>query len=70
MPNPATDRSMISIHEQKQSGKLSLQILDMTGRVVADLYNNNVEAGVVYNAAFSADQLVFRNVHGSFELRY
>jgi hypothetical protein len=29
----------------------------MTGRVVADLYNNNVEGGVVYNAEFSADQL-------------
>ncbi|MBX7051353.1 MAG: T9SS type A sorting domain-containing protein [Flavobacteriales bacterium] len=56
MPNPATDRSMISFMS-KQSGRLSLQILDMTGRVVADLYNNNVEGGVVYNAEFNADQL-------------
>jgi hypothetical protein len=36
-------------------GKLSLQVLDMTGRVVGDLFNNQAEAGQVYTAEFDAN---------------
>ncbi len=55
-PNPATDRSVISFTSELE-GKLSLQVMDMTGRVVADLFNNNVEAGLVYRADFNAQAL-------------
>jgi hypothetical protein len=54
MPNPATDRSQISFMSTVD-GKLSLQVLDMTGRVVGDLFNNQAEAGQVYTAEFDAN---------------
>jgi Secretion system C-terminal sorting domain len=56
MPNPATSKSQISFMS-KETGRLSLQIMDMTGRVVADLFNNTVEAGIVYKADFDADRI-------------
>jgi hypothetical protein len=54
MPNPATDRSQISFMSTVD-GKLSLQVLDMTGRVVGDLFNNQAVAGQVYTAEFDAN---------------
>lgn len=54
MPNPANDRSQISFMSTVD-GKLSLQVLDMTGRVVGDLFNNEAEAGQVYTAEFDAN---------------
>lgn len=54
MPNPATDRSQISFMSTVD-GKLSLQVLDMTGRVVGDLFNNQAEAGQIYTAEFDAN---------------
>lgn len=55
-PNPATSNSQISFMSQNE-GRLSLQIMDMTGRIVADLFNNSVEAGVVYKTDFDASTL-------------
>ena len=55
-PNPASYRSMITF-SSKNDERLSLQVLDMTGRVVADLFNSDVVAGVVYNADFDADRI-------------
>jgi hypothetical protein len=51
-PNPATEKSLISFTSEVD-GKLSLEVLDMTGRIIATLYNNSVAAGVVYNADFN-----------------
>jgi hypothetical protein len=51
-PNPATEKSLISFTSELD-GKLSLDVMDMTGRVVATLFNNAVSAGVVYNADFN-----------------
>jgi len=51
-PNPATERSMIYFTSE-MDGKLSLQVLDMTGRVIANLYNNEASAGIVYSADFN-----------------
>jgi hypothetical protein len=51
-PNPATEKSLISFSSEVD-GKLSLQVMDMTGRVVANLFNNEVNAGVVYIADFN-----------------
>ncbi|MFN0032513.1 MAG: T9SS type A sorting domain-containing protein, partial [Flavobacteriales bacterium] len=52
-PNPANEKSTISFTSELD-GKLSLQVMDMTGRVVADLFNNQVEANLVYRADFNA----------------
>jgi large repetitive protein len=51
-PNPATERSLIYFTSELD-GKLSLQVLDMTGRVIANLYNNEASAGIVYSADFN-----------------
>ena len=55
-PNPASANSQISFMSQNE-GRLSLQIMDMTGRIVADLFNSDVEAGVVYKSDFDASTL-------------
>lgn len=55
-PNPATSNSQISFMSQAD-GRLSLQIMDMTGRIVADLFNSDVQAGVVYKSDFDASTL-------------
>jgi hypothetical protein len=51
-PNPATEKSLISF-KSELDGKLALEVLDMTGRVIATLYNNQASAGVVYYADFN-----------------
>jgi hypothetical protein len=56
MPNPANNHSVISF-TSTGTGKLTLEVLDMTGRVVGSLFNNEVEAGVVYTADFDANRL-------------
>jgi hypothetical protein len=55
-PNPATEKSVISFTSELE-GKLSLQVMDMTGRIVADLFNNTVEANTIYRADFNAAAL-------------
>jgi hypothetical protein len=55
-PNPANANSQISFMSQSE-GRLSLQIMDMTGRIVADLFNSDVQAGVVYKTDFDASAL-------------
>ena len=55
-PNPASNNAMISF-TSTVNGKLSLEVLDMTGRVIGNLFNNEAEAGVVYTANFDANQL-------------
>jgi hypothetical protein len=55
-PNPANANSQISFMSQNE-GRLSLQIMDMTGRIIADLFNSDVEAGVVYKTDFDASTL-------------
>ena len=41
----------------EEAGKLTLEVLDMTGRVVGSLFNSEVLAGVPYTADFNAEQL-------------
>jgi hypothetical protein len=55
-PNPANNHSVISF-TSTGTGKLTLEVLDMTGRVVGSLFNNEVEAGVVYTTDFDANRL-------------
>jgi len=55
-PNPTSNMSQITF-ASKQDERLSLQVLDMTGRVVADLFNSDVEGGVVYKVDFNANAL-------------
>jgi hypothetical protein len=55
-PNPANNHSSISFMSTA-SGKLTLEVLDMTGRIVGSLFSNEVEAGVVYTADFDANRL-------------
>jgi len=60
-PNPTMSQITFA---SKQDERLSLQVLDMTGRVVADLFNSDVEGGVsdveggvVYKVDFNANAL-------------
>jgi hypothetical protein len=55
-PNPANNHSSISFMSTA-TGKLTLEVLDMTGRIVGSLFSNEVEAGVVYTADFDANRL-------------
>lgn len=55
-PNPTSNNSQISF-TSTESERLSLQVLDMTGRVVADLFNSDVVGGVVYKVDFNANAL-------------
>jgi large repetitive protein len=55
-PNPANNHSSISF-VSTADGNLTLEVLDMTGRVVGSLFNRAAEAGVVYTAEFDADHL-------------
>jgi len=55
-PNPANNHSSISFMSTVD-GNLTLEVLDMTGRVVGSLFNRSAEAGVVYTAEFDADHL-------------
>ena len=55
-PNPANNHSSISFMSTT-SGKLTLEVLDMTGRIVGSIFSNEVEAGTVYTAEFDADRL-------------
>ncbi len=43
-PNPVQDNTMVSFSMDK-SQKVSLQVFDMTGREVMDLYDGNLDAG-------------------------
>jgi hypothetical protein len=55
-PNPANNHSSISF-VSTADGNLTLEVLDMTGRIVGSLFNRAAEAGVVYTAEFDADHL-------------
>jgi len=55
-PNPANNHSAITFMSTV-TGNLTLEVLDMTGRVVGSLFNRSAEAGVVYTADFDASQL-------------
>jgi len=55
-PNPTSNSSQISF-SSTESERLSLQVLDMTGRVVADLFNSDVVGGTVYKVDFNANAL-------------
>jgi len=55
-PNPANNHSAISFMSTVD-GNLTLEVLDMTGRVIGSLFNRAAEAGVVYTAEFDADHL-------------
>ncbi len=55
-PNPAVNHSTISFMSTS-NGKLTLEVMDMTGRIVGNLFSNQVEAGVVYTADFDANRL-------------
>ena len=39
------------------SGRAVMHVMDMTGRIIADVYNNDVEAGQVYRAEFDASYI-------------
>lgn len=55
-PNPTSNISQITF-TSKQDERLSLQVMDMTGRIVADLFNGDVVGGVVYKVDFNANVL-------------
>ncbi|MFN5294297.1 MAG: T9SS type A sorting domain-containing protein [Flavobacteriales bacterium] len=55
-PNPMNNHSTISF-TSTANGKLTLDVMDMTGRIVGSLFNNEVVAGQVYTADFDANRL-------------
>ncbi|HEY8403694.1 MAG TPA: T9SS type A sorting domain-containing protein, partial [Flavobacteriales bacterium] len=55
-PNPTNNIAQITF-SSTESERLSLQVLDMTGRVVADLYNGEVVGGAVNKVDFNANAL-------------
>ena len=55
-PNPAGNSSSISFMSTI-NGKLTLEVLDVTGRVVSSLFNNEAVAGQVYTMDFDAHQV-------------
>jgi hypothetical protein len=56
MPNPTSSKTQISFMATT-SGRAVMHVMDMTGRIIADVYNNDVEAGQVYRAEFDASYI-------------
>jgi hypothetical protein len=55
-PNPANNNAMFTF-KAAYAAKTSLEVLDMTGKKVADLFMGTVEAGASYNVNFNVSDL-------------
>jgi len=55
-PNPATHRTMFTF-EAANSAKTTIEIFDVTGKKVADVFMGTVEAGATYNVNFNVNDL-------------
>ncbi|MFN8863447.1 MAG: T9SS type A sorting domain-containing protein, partial [Flavobacteriales bacterium] len=55
-PNPAADQVEIKFVSNVQN-KVTLDVVDMTGRVVAKIYGGDVESELVYKFTFNAGQV-------------
>jgi Secretion system C-terminal sorting domain len=55
-PNPA-DNNTVFTFKSAASGRAQLEVFDMAGAKVADVYNNNMEAGMTYRVDFSVNNL-------------
>ncbi|MFM2201728.1 MAG: hypothetical protein RL040_928, partial [Bacteroidota bacterium] len=55
-PNPATNRTMFTF-EAASSAKTTIEIFDVTGKKVADVFMGTVEAGATYNVNFNVNDL-------------
>jgi hypothetical protein len=55
-PNPANNNALFTF-KAAYAAKTSLEVLDMTGKKVADLFMGTVEAGASYNVNFNVSDL-------------
>jgi hypothetical protein len=55
-PNPATNRTMFTF-EAASAEKTTIEIFDVTGKKVADVFMGTVEAGATYNVNFNVNDL-------------
>ena len=55
-PNPA-DNNTVFTFKSLSEGRAQLEVFDMAGAKVADVYNNNMEAGLTYNVNFDVNTL-------------
>ena len=55
-PNPANNNTMFTF-KAAYAAKTSLEVLDMTGKKVADVFMGTVEAGASYNVNFNVSDL-------------
>jgi hypothetical protein len=55
-PNPARDNTMFSF-KAANTGKTTLEIIDLSGRKVADVYYGAADAGSEYNVLFDTEAL-------------
>jgi len=55
-PNPATDNTIFTF-KTKEAGKTSLEVYDIAGAKVADVYMGVVEAGVEYKVNYNVNAL-------------
>ncbi|MFM7815216.1 MAG: T9SS type A sorting domain-containing protein [Flavobacteriales bacterium] len=56
MPNPASDKASFNF-KPVNSAKTTLEIFDMTGSKVADIFVGQVEAGMTYRVEFDVQSL-------------
>jgi hypothetical protein len=56
MPNPATEKTMFTF-TAPMAGKTTLEVFDMTGKKVADVFMGSVEAGVEYKVDYNVNNL-------------
>ena len=55
-PNPATDRALFTF-TSKNDAKTTLEIFDMTGSKVADVFIGVIEAGIEYKVDYNVSKL-------------
>ncbi len=55
-PNPADDNTVFTF-KSTAAGRAQLEVFDMAGAKVADVYNNNMEAGLTYRVEFNVNSL-------------
>ncbi|MFN0031123.1 MAG: T9SS type A sorting domain-containing protein [Flavobacteriales bacterium] len=56
MPNPAENNTIFTFKSTSE-GRATLEVFDMAGAKVADIYNNNMEAGLTYAVDFNVKSL-------------
>ena len=55
-PNPAKDMAVVTF-KSESNNTLTMDVYDMSGRKVADLFQGNVEANQVYKTDFNTSAL-------------